>query len=102
MPDGKQPYCKRCAAIVDSEYRRSLRAKVLNAKRQRRWKRKNKEKVSELNRIYYQKNKEKIMCRRNTECLMVREKINRNRPSNVPKYKYDIVIDPKPKEKANV
>jgi hypothetical protein len=89
---------------MDAEYRRSIRAKVLNARRQRRWKRNNKEKVSEANRIYYQKNKNQIMCRRNSECLMVRdeEKINRNRPSNVPKYKYDIVIDPKPKEEANV
>jgi len=106
MADGRQPYCKRCAGLIDADYRKKLRSKILNSKRQRRWQKSNKEKLKEKNRIYYQKNKEKIMCRRNSECLVIIEntenkKINRNRQSNVPKYNYDIVLDPKPKEVKN-
>lgn len=92
--DGLQSYCKRCKHVVDAEYRRKFRTKIIDKKRRKRWSDENKDKISKYNRIYYRKNREIILCRRKTECLMIFDK-KPKKPKNIPKYNYDIKINPK-------
>lgn len=100
-PDGKQDQCKDCQKKRGAAARKTEHYKLLKRKRDKDWKKKNKEQVKESNKNYYQKHKDRIMSRRNTESIIIIEnpdqkKINTSRYSRK-KYDGDIVLNPQRK-----
>jgi len=101
QPDGKQIHCKDCQKKRNAAARRTEHYRILKRKRDKDWKKKNKELVKESNRRYYLKHKDRIMSRRNTESIIIienpdQEKINTSRYSRK-KYDGDIVLNPQRK-----
>ena len=98
MQDNKQIYCRECQKKFVDSYQNTFKGYKKKLKANSEWKKNNKEHVSDYNKKYYQKYKERIMSRRNTESSRIventgQEKINKSRKV---RYK-DIVIDPKPR-----
>ena len=98
MQDNKQIYCRECQKKFVDSYQNTFKGYKKKLKANSAWKKNNKEHVSDYNKKYYQKYKERIMSRRNTESSRIventgQEKINKSRKV---RYK-DIVIDPKPR-----
>ena len=101
QPDGKQIQCKDCQKKRNAAARKTEHYRKLKKKRDKEWKNKNRELVKEYNSNYYQKHKERILSRRNTESIIIIEnpdqkKINTSRVIRK-KYKDDIVINPQRK-----
>ena len=94
--DGKNPYCRDCMRDKRNNYVNKPigRRKLKEAKE--KWRNNNKNHISNYNKKYYKKNKERIMynikSKKNTESIMVFEdekKINKSREISI------ITIDPK-------
>jgi hypothetical protein len=100
--NGKQIYCSECFKKIRKKYNNTDRAKLIDRKRVKLFREIHKEKVKEYNSKYYQKNKDFLKCKRNTESVgIVENTINRNsinRNSSKNKIKNPIVINPKPIE----
>lgn len=96
--DGKQIYCRECQKNFVDSYHNTIRGYKKKKKANTDWKNRNKDHISEYNKKYYQKYKERIISRRNTISSRITEntgikKINKSR-----KVRYrDVVIDPKPR-----
>jgi len=102
-PDGKNLYCKECMRIYNKQYKQSSKGSSIQRNCVLKYKDKNKDKIREYNRLYYIKNKKRILynkkCRETTECVNIFEnhqkpdvkKINKGRKIDT------IVIDPKRK-----
>lgn len=101
--DGKNPYCRDCMKDFRDGYRCTLkgRRKVKAAKK--KYNRRNKQKISEYNKEYYLKNKDRIkfnaISRKSTECILITENSQkRDKPKiNKTRKLCTIVIDPKRK-----
>jgi len=101
QPDGKQIQCKDCQRKRNAAARKTEHFRILKRKRDKNWKSKNRELVKESNKNYYQKHKERIMSRRNTESILIIEnpdqkKINTSRYIHK-NFQDDIVINPQRK-----
>lgn len=109
MPDGKNPYCRDCMRAYNKNYRDSIRGRAKLNKAKKKYRRKNKGRISDYNRLYYQRKKHIILynkkCREDTECVMIfdeknsdngRKKKKNKINSSGKKYKI-IKIDPKRK-----
>lgn len=98
-PDGKNIYCRDCMRDKRSGYTCTPIGMLSKRKTIENWKKKNKKRVSEYNKKYYKKNRERILynkrCREETECILITEKSSQ-RKINKGREKY-IVIDPKRK-----
>jgi len=97
--DGKQIQCKDCQKKMNA--RKTENTRRLKRERDKKWKSENRDHVKEYNRIYYQKHKERIMSRRNTESIIIIEnpdqkKINTSR-YKTKKFRDEIVINPQRK-----
>jgi hypothetical protein len=101
QPDGKQIQCKDCQKKRNAAAKKTEHYRVLKRKRDEKWKSKNRDHVQRYNRDYYQKNRERIISRRNTESIIIienpdKKKINTSR-RKTKKFKDDIVINPQRK-----
>ena len=102
MPDGKNPYCRDCMKLYNKRYRQSHRGIISQQKSDLKYKKNNKDKISEYNKQYYIKNRNRILynkkCRETTECVMIFDE----KPKKPVKKKINkgsiIVINPKRKE----
>jgi hypothetical protein len=108
--NGKNLYCRDCMSIYRKVYAKQNPKGVKRTKMaKKKYNRRNKRKISDYNKNYYQENKNRIMynlkCKKDTECVMIfdddlvkvkEEKINKNRKINTKKYK-NIEINPQRK-----
>lgn len=99
--DGKNIYCRDCMRDITNAYKNSHKGRLIQLKCEKTYKKKNKKPISEYNKAYYLKNKDRILynlrCRKDTECILITEK-----PEKIDKPKinksselYSIKIDPK-------
>lgn len=107
--NGKNLYCKDCMSIYRKVYaKQNPIGYMKTVKAVKRYKKRNKNKIKEYNKNYYQENKERIMynlkCRKETECVMIfdddlkkesKQKINKNR--KITKKHKEIEINPQRK-----
>lgn len=101
QPDGKQIQCKDCSKPMNIQSRMNESYKIGKRKRDKEWRKKNSILVQKYNSDYYQRNKERIKSRRNTESIIIienpdKKKINTSR-YNRKKFIDDIVINPQRK-----
>lgn len=94
-PDGKNIYCRDCMRDKRTKYFCTPVGSSAKQKTIQEWKCKNKKRVSEYNKEYYQRNKDRILynkrARKTIECdKPSQKKINKGR-------KVCIIIDPKRK-----
>ena len=98
--NGKQDECIDCQKSRNGEASKTEKYKKMKRVANKNWRRRNREHVSNYNASYYEKNKERIMSRRNTESIVIIEngsKKNINKDSSNKKQNYipDIVINPR-------
>jgi len=98
-PDGKNIYCRDCMRDKRVRYDCTPVGMIIKKESIKKWKKKNKKRVSDYNKNYYQENRDRILynyrSKKNTECILITEKsskrkINKGRD-------LCIVIDPKRK-----
>ncbi len=99
--DCKNIYCRDCMRDFRNGYSCTLKGSKATKKAIEKWKKKNKSKVREYNKEYYQKNKERILfSRKITKPTLITEKFENNSNPNINKNRemYLIKINPKRKE----
>lgn len=101
MFDGKNYYCRECMGNIRKGYACTPRGSKKVKKAIKKWKKNNKSKISEYNKEYYQKNKERILfSRKIIKPTLITEKVENNSKLNINKGRKVrlITINPKRKE----
>ena len=98
--DGKNPYCRNCMRSMNSDYKKSPAGKIKTRRSSDKWKKKKKKHISEYNRDYYIKNKERISY--NNKCRKTLKADENKGKLKINKNRHLIIkIDPKRKEHGN-
>lgn len=90
-PDGKNPYCRDCMNSFRNAYKMTPSGRLKQKNSAIKWRKLNKNKISDYNRKYYDRNKERL-----------KEKVKKSREDkalkkiNKIKISKEIVINPKP------
>jgi hypothetical protein len=100
--DSKNYYCRDCMRDFRSGYSCTLKGSKATKKAIEKWKKRNKSKVKEYNKEYYQKNKEKILfSRKIIKPTLITEKFENNSNPNINKNREIYLIEINPKRKEN-
>ena len=89
--DGKNYYCRNCMMDMRNGYACTPKGRKKQKEAEKKYSNNNKDKISKRKKLYYQKNKERILFRllskRKTECILITE-------NNINNKSRDICINP--------
>lgn len=97
--DSKNVYCRECMGKFTKGWKHSPNGIVSNKNYNKKWRRKNKERIKEYNKEYYKSNKDRILYNNRAKQTLITENSKNNGKLKINKSRlvYSIEIDPKRK-----